>query len=845
MRQQRWAVPRIAAASSAIVLIAMAGTASAAASPGPHRGPAGLLPALSHTSLKAGSDDTTDEVLTSAEQFSAVRTAPGTSVSPAAFAAASAAAAKLGVTGTSWDEVTNQPYNSDAVHYRDPVWSNSSGGSGLVAGRITALAVDRGTIYAGGAAGGIWRSTDGGKQWTPVFDQQSNLSIGALAVDPADHSIWVGTGEANSNADSYTGNGVFRSADGGRTWQLVGNALPNYTVYRLTFDGQGHVYAATNRGLLRRSALDLTSGWTTVLKPDPNPAHSPYRTSFITDVQVQPRTGGQVVIAALGWRGGTLPSDTSYNGYYESIDGGATFTKLTLTGDLAGATDIGRTTFAYSADGKVLYALVESTATVALKGVYESANANPAGPWKLIANASTLASANSAEALSGEAPGTQAWYNQALAVDPANDSHVIVDLEEVYETTNAGASWSTIGPYWNFPYPCWNVNPAKDTCPNTTHSDQHALAISGGTLYTGNDGGVYAHPLADTGQVKWADLNATLHDLQYYYAGIGRAPQGGGDYIWGGLQDNGVSLLKPNAATMVSPFGGDGGDVIVNPANGNQAVNEYVDLSMASTVNGGRSDGTTNSYSTISPSCFNPIYKSNPCDPAPRFIAPFSADVTNINHWVAGGEFVWDNQGKGWSTACSATACDWVPVHDTGAGHTINAIADAGPVTYAGWCGNGCNPGGSAPFTSGIDTNFGGTWHTVSSPVLPNRIPTSFTVDPHNAASVVVTFGAFSRHWIPGAGVGHVFVSGNGGGSWTDVSGNLPDAPVNSSVVWDHELVVGTDVGVFATPATHPGVWERLGSSLPASPAVDLAVSPDQGYLLVATHGRGLWKLSD
>jgi hypothetical protein len=264
---------------------------------------------------------------------------------------------------------------------------------------------------------------------------------------------------------------------------------------------------------------------------------------------------------------------------------------------------------------------------------------------------------------------------------------------------------------------------------------------------------------------------------------------------------------------------------------------------MASTVNGGRSDGSTAAYSTISPSCLNPIYVSSPCDPNPRFIAPFSADIHNINHWVAGGEFVWDNQSKGWSTSCSATACDWVPVHDTGAGNSINAIAASGAVTYAGWCGNGCNPAGAAPFTSGIDTNYGGTWHTVQSTVLPNRMPTSFTIDPANPAHVVVTYGAFSRRWIPGGGVGHVFASMNGGASWTDVSGNLPDVPADSSVLWHHQLVVSTDIGVFATSASAPGAWQRLGSNLPAAPAVDLAVSPDQGYLLVATHGRGLWKL--
>jgi hypothetical protein len=578
-----------------------------------------------------------------------------------------------------------------------------------------------------------------------------------------------------------------------------------------------------------------------VLKPDPNPTNSPYRTSFITDVKVQPGTGGQVVLAALGWRGGTLPTDLTYNGFYESTNGGKTFTRLTLTGALAGATDIGRTTFAYSADGKVLYAVIESTTNLGLKGVYESANANPAGPWTLIANTTTFEKANSAEFLSNGTPGSQSWYNETIAVDPNNDSHLFVGLEEVYETANAGATWSTTGPYWNFPYPCWNVNPKLDTCPNTSHTDQHATIISGGTLYEGNDGGVYTHPVADVGQVKWDDLNATLHDLQYYSVGSGTVK--GGIDIWGGMQDNGIGLLKPGAKEMVSPFGGDGGDVLIDPANGNRAVNEYVYLMMASTVNGGVSNGSTEVYNTISPSCLNIIYKSNPCDPNPRFIAPYSADVTNLNHWVAGGEFVWDNQGKGWNTNCSATACDWVPVHDTGAGNQINALADVGNVTYAGWCGNGCNPGGAAPFTSGIDTNYGGTWHTVSSTVLPKRIPTSFTLDPGNAANVVVTYGAFSRRWIPGGGVGHVFSSTNGGGTWKDISGNLPDTPVEASVAWHGLLVVGTDVGVFATSESSPGNWVNLGHGLPASPSVFLNVTPDGNSLLVATHGRGIWEL--
>ena len=104
-----------------------------------------------------------------------------------------------------------------------------------------------------------------------------------------------------------------------------------------------------------------------MLKPDPNPTNSPYRTSFVTDVKVQPGTGGSVVIAALGWRGGTLSTDLLYNGFYESVNGGKTFSEVTPTGALQGATDLGRTTFAYSADGSRLYAVIESDATVSLK----------------------------------------------------------------------------------------------------------------------------------------------------------------------------------------------------------------------------------------------------------------------------------------------------------------------------------------------------------------------------------------------------------------------------------------------------------------------------------------------
>src|SRR5262249_14603019 len=157
-------------------------------------------------------------------------------------------------------------------------------------------------------------------------------------------------------------------------------------------------------------------------------------------------------------------------------------------------------------------------------------------------------------------------------------------------------------------------------------------------------------------------------------------------------------------------------------------------------------------------------------------IAPFDADIHDIDHWVAGGRYVWDNGGEGWDTACSSTSCDWTPVYDTGEGHFVTALADSGGVTYAGWCGTDpCNPSQFSStgegFTRGIATNEGGSWHDITGSNLPNRFVTGIAIDPEDPAHVVASFGGFFRQWIPEGGVGHVFETWNGGATWNDITG--------------------------------------------------------------------------
>ncbi len=197
------------------------------------------------------------EVLEAADQYAEARTAPADMVDAGAFSAAYAIYKNLPVTPGSWTEKTTVPYNSDDPRYRDPVWSNSGGGAQHVGGRMTALAVDGTTLYAGAADGGVWKKSGTGP-WQPLTDDAPTLSIGALAVDPG-HGLWVGTGEANTNSDSYAGVGVLFSSNGGANFSRVGgDELNNHTVGRLVYDN-GSILAATSRGLFRHSATTYSS----------------------------------------------------------------------------------------------------------------------------------------------------------------------------------------------------------------------------------------------------------------------------------------------------------------------------------------------------------------------------------------------------------------------------------------------------------------------------------------------------------------------------------------------------------------------------------------------------------
>jgi len=845
---RRFTVVAVALALAALALVAPANAVGPRGKPAPQSilnkgvaattGSAGRVRASQRTATEDEEDDA--GVIAARADFHQSITAAPAEVAPAAgLLAATRSAGNLPGAGGQWREVTDKPF------LNDPVDRGANFGVGWqhVTGRMTAFTSAGRYMYAGAASGGVWRTSDAGAHWQPISRGLPRLAVGALATDPRDGSVWVGSGEANNASENQYGVGIYRLARGSATWQRVGGSeLSGAGIHRIAWI-RGHVYAATSHGLYRRStAARRWVAWRPVLQPAGPVDYPP--SSEVTDVIALPGTQGRQILAVVGWAGYSKPAATEHNGFY--VGSGRSFTKITPTGAINPAT-IGRTTL--STSGGWLYAVLTDTTTLDLRGdggAFVSRSGRAEGPWQRIADVDKLHNSDSAlgDSNSSYYPGVQADYNQYILADPNDRRHVYLQLEEVFESTDGGATWLAVGPYWNFDISCEEASGNPYDCPMTTHPDQHAGILVNGQFWAGSDGGAWRRPASWHQRGQWTNLNPTLYTLQNYSVATGRV--GSGLAYWGGLQDNGESYTRTDMSQVEQAFTGDGGDTIVDPDDGNKAVEEYVYLDMYLTT-----DGAVQTLREISPSCLTATSPPRNCDPSPRFIAPIEQDVTNPAHWVAGGRYVWDDT-KAWDTVCNASACDWKQAYDTGAGHSITAMAANGAVTYAGWCGP-CNPDAGAPFTRGIATNYGGGWHPLTTPQLPNRYITSIAVDPVNAAHAYLSFGSYSRRWIPDAGVGHVFETTNGGASWTNVSRNLPDAPVYKVVIRGSSLIVGTEVGVFVSSrsssaaaasvskSTHAS-WSTLGSGLPPVTVWDLTIAPD-GRIVAGTHGRGTWEL--
>ena len=354
----------------------------------------------------------------------------------------------------------------------------------------------------------------------------------------------------------------------------------------------------------------------------------------MSDVRVRPGTHGKYVVAALGWRGGTLPDDTRYNGFYVSTTGGTagSFHKVTPAGI---ASAIGRSSLAYSANGNKLYAVVEASDDLDLNGVYRSDSGTADGPWTLIADDDKLAAAPGTES---DDAGGQSWYDQYVTVDPKDASHVYLGLTEVYETSDSGKQLDDDRAVLELRQGLLELRPVPGHLPG-----HHARRPARRVRRVRRDGVLrqrrrHLQPPgrpAREGQVERPERHpahaAVLrhrcrHGARRRRRGLGRSagqrhfaaqPRRGADGLavrrrWRGR------ARRPEQRPA-------GGQRVRRPDDGPDPERRD------------RSDGSTSSYTTITPTCATVIaieYDPQPCDPNPRFIAPYTADPKNIDHWV-------------------------------------------------------------------------------------------------------------------------------------------------------------------------------------------------------------------
>ncbi|HEV3478615.1 MAG TPA: hypothetical protein VG144_04110 [Gaiellaceae bacterium] len=595
---------------------------------------------------------------------------------------------------------------------------------------------------------------------------------------------------------------------------------------------------------------------------------------------------------------------SEHNGLYRSTTGAPnTFVRLSTPGftpqERIGRVEFGQTTGA-NQDKDYLYAIVQDAVVLnggvdvidapesfpnspipggtVLNGIYVSKDFG--ATWTLMADDNAIAknpATGSALVGVGQAlgfePGIQAWYNEWIAPDPTRQSatgvptRLAFGLEEVWQNElplpmDGPATFKVIGRYFSGDS-CMLLETGLPECPTdrppsmstTTHPDQHDAvwipdSLGGVTLAVGNDGGFYKNHVAPGHELDnggWGDGNQTGFNTLLPYD-VAMANDG---TAYAGLQDNGHMKITPDGQQYMV-YGGDGTFAETDPANSDIVYEAYTFNDMSVSTDGGKS------WRGIDPGLTNT-----------RFINPFEMDPTNARHLVTAGNEVAETWKGPDTEAGHSGGNSWSIVYDLGTAQRpgdaaatpsstdpangMSAIDVHGETIYVGYCGVCDVLNVSAPFKSGIATNAGGAWHIAAATGLPERFITSVAIDSTDATgkTIYVTLGGYSRRWVPpgtlqdtgtDAGVGHLFKSTDGGETFVDISGNLPDVPAT----WvtprgASQLIVGTDIGVFAN-ALEGGTTFAPLHGLPVVPISTMNLKPDDPNLLVAaTYGRGVW----
>jgi photosystem II stability/assembly factor-like uncharacterized protein len=712
------------------------------------------------------------------------------------------------VIGQQWTQIGPAPLAIDA--------EQNYQGAGPDSGMITDIAIDpRGstdqTIYIATENGGIWKTLDGGTSWKPKTDYVPSNSMGAVALDPGDPSIvYAGTGYFIAQG-FFKGVGIYKSTDGGDSWTAIGPSFLNArAVIKMVLPAADRLLVATNIGLF--------------LSVDGGQNFGNNSPSFNNGAAV---LGGEIGDLRLDTTAAnTVRAAVAGGGIFVSTDGGATWPTNLFSNPGAPSANVGFVTFAQSTSPNNLsiYASVADSrgqtnparpAPFPYLGLYVSTDGG--GHWT-----------GKQTGAGSPGNGCQCGYDQTIGVDPANAATVFIGFQEDYASTDSGTTFTNIGH-------------------NQIHYDHHALVFSPATHPTGpptqwydsNDGGLSV--TADGGATFNNSVNGTFPNALatnlFRAMDIGRGSGANNKFSYGGQQDTGTVEIRPPFTNNTWHLGidGDGGPVAVEPTNPDVTLGTD-DSGIVRTTDGGATwTGPTGfpANTSMGVPFFDPngtnAYMTAATAPAPKAAPNLFQIFFSTNH---GASFATMHAFPTYINAMSMAKIDsntlWAGINDGTVQSTNKALLGAGST----W-----------------------TSHTVTGAPAGQGV-SGVAVDPSNTNIVYVIYPGFSGIDPDLAPTEHIFVTQDGGTTWTDISGvanggsnNLPDLPLSSVVIDQttspHTIIVSSDSAVFQS-ADLGQTWQVLGLGMPTVDVTSLAL--DDGavppLLRASTFGRSAFELA-
>ena len=692
-------------------------------------------------------------------------------------------------------------------------------GPAVMGGRISDLAVDESntsTFYVGTATGGLWKTTNHGTEFHPVFDDQLNASIGDVTLAPGNPNlVWVGTGEPQNRQSSPWGNGVYKSLDGGKTWRHMGlmdtRHISRIQIHPLDQDvvyvaAVGHLWGPNpERGVFRTT--DGGQTWEKVLYVDENTGAidlvmDPKDPSTLFAAMYQRRRTG------FGFNGGGPGS-----GIYRTFDGGDTWVELT---EGLPEEEMGRIGLdIYRRDPSIVYAVVEA---IEEDGVYRSDDRGDTWTKQSDTNPRPM------------------YYSQ-IRVDPNDPKQVYLGGTSFYRSSDGGRTFES------------------QRWPGV-HVDHHALWIDphdSDHLLLGNDGGVYVS--FDRSRTWRMYDNMALG--QFYEIGVNME-----DPYWvcGGLQDNG-SWCGPSRtyssngilnSHWVNIYGADGFYTPMDPENPNIVYAE------AQTGRPSRIYRTTGETKGIQPLGRPDEEGGELPDLQWNWNSPLEMSEHDPRVLYYGSNVLWKtpDRGQSWEkispdltkridrdtlTIMGQTVADIRHSRNDGIRYygTVTHVSESALNPDLIWTGTDdgnlqVTRDGGETWTNLIDRIQGVPARTYVSGVFAST---------HEEGRVYVTFDGHRNDDYSA----YVFVSEDYGQSWREITNGLPTTSVNR-IVEHHRtpelLFVANETGVYFT-LDRGEVWQRLETNLPTVPVDALIVHPRENDLVVGTHGRSIWILED